>query len=122
MRLQRKMYEANKALSYFVTHNWNFKNDNFISLCTFMRLEDVREFDFRDVFTFDMVLAARHLVLGYRRYLLKEKDESLPRCRLIYRRMEIVNDLLKLIPFVAAFYLCFVKYNILSAMQGLFEL
>lgn len=60
MKIQRKMYEANKALSYFVTHNWEFKNDNFVNLCTYLRLEDVREFDYRDMFTFDLILAVRY--------------------------------------------------------------
>lgn len=31
-RIQRKVYIANKALHYFLTQTWIFKNDQFISL------------------------------------------------------------------------------------------
>lgn len=57
MSIQRKMYEANKALSYFVTHDWEFKNDNFVDLCRYLKLEDVKDWEYRDMFTFDLLLA-----------------------------------------------------------------
>lgn len=133
------MYEANKALSYFVTHNWEFKNDNFVKLSSFLRLEDVREFDFIEIFTSDLILGVsfkkfcsfkiiniylffkiRYTLMGYRRYLLKEKDESLPMCRKRYERFEIASKVINLIPYLFVFYIIFLKYDIINVIKGQF--
>lgn len=122
LQLQRRMYEANKALSYFVTHNWTIKNDNVWNLCLCLRMEDVRAFEFRDTFLIDFILVARYNVLGYRRYLLKEKDESLPQCRRRYKRIVLANNIIKSIPYIAAFYLAFCKYDIIKIVKGYFNM
>jgi hypothetical protein len=49
MNIQRKMYEANKALSYFVTHNWDFKNENFGKLNDCLHAEDMKGFYFKQL-------------------------------------------------------------------------
>lgn len=116
------MYEANKALSYFVTHNWVIKNENVWNLCSFLRMEDIRAFEYRDTGNFDTILIARYNVIGYRRYLLKEKDESLPKCRQKYRRMVIANNILKSIPYIVAFYLIFFKYEIINVIKNYFDI
>lgn len=112
--LQRKMYEANKALSYFVTNNWDFKNENLINLNSFLRLEDLKAFAYRNDHYYDKVLSARYCILGYRRYLLKESDESIPRCHQTYLRIEIANNIIKSIPYLIAFYYGFVKYDLIG--------
>lgn len=81
MKLQRKMYAANKALSYFVTHNWNFKNENFINLVHYIRPEDKMNFDYHHFFTFDIILFIRSTVYGFRKYLMHLKDEDLEKDR-----------------------------------------
>lgn len=116
------MYEANKALSYFVTHDWLIKNDKLMELCACLRMEDIRGFEFRDCFFFDSILFARYNVLGYRRYLLKEKDESLPQCRKNYRRVEVINNILKSIPYIFAIYLIFFKYDIIHVIKDQFNI
>ena len=122
LKLQRKMYEANKALSYFVTHNWIIKNDKASKLCSYLRMEDIRAFEFRDCYLYDTILIARYNILGYRRYLLKEKDESLPQCRKTYKRFELANNIIKSIPFIIAIYLIFFKYDIINVIKGLFDM
>ena len=62
------MCEGNKAISYFVTNKWIFKNDNFVDLCSFLRPEDWRDFEYRHDFYFDIILAQRYTILGYRRF------------------------------------------------------
>lgn len=114
------MYEANKALSYFVTHNWEFKNDNCYNLCSYLRLEDLKEFEYRDGFTYDVVLSIRTLVLGFRRYLLKEKDETLPKSREMFKRMEIATDVFRYIFYMFAIYLTFFHYNVIKTVKGFF--
>ena len=49
------MYEANKALTYFGLTSWDFQNENFVNLCRCLRLEDVRQFDFKDSLYLDKI-------------------------------------------------------------------
>jgi fatty acyl-CoA reductase len=114
LKIQRKMYEANKALSYFVTHNWDFKNKNFFKLCTYLRNEDSKSFDYRFIRKYDVILFARQTVMGFRRYLLKEKDDTLPRARKMYRRLKLADDMLTIIPYIVTFYIIFIKYDFLQ--------
>lgn len=116
LSIQRKMYEANKALSYFVTHNWHFRNENFLNLSSRLQPEDVREFEFSNCFYYDMVYTVRYFLLGYRRYLLLETDETLQQCRRNYRRIEIASYFVNLIPYIIAFYLSAFKYDVISRL------
>lgn len=120
MGLQRKMYEANKALAYFVTNDWTFENDNTIQLCRFLRTEDTKDFDYRGNFTFDVILTARNVILGYRRYLLKEDDASLPQSRKTYRRLQLAVNIARYIFYSFAFYLIFLKYDVIHVAQRYF--
>lgn len=55
MQIQRRMYEANKALSYFVTNNWDFKNEKFLNLNHFLKAEDVRGFSYSHTLHWDII-------------------------------------------------------------------
>lgn len=122
MKIQRKMYEANEALSYFVTHNWDFKNDNFINLSSLLRSEDHKDFDFRDLFTWDLTLLGRNTMLGQRRHILKEKDESLPKCRQKFLLIEKINQAIKLIPLMVFLYYVLFKFNLIENVKEYFDL
>lgn len=116
------MYEANQALTYFVTNNWDFKNDNLMNLSSILREEDVRDFDFQDAFHFDIVLLIRYIVLGFRRFLMKEKDETLPKCRKTYKRLVILNNFVKTILYLVAFYFLFTGFNLFNLVKDYFDL
>lgn len=113
------MFEANKALSYFVVNNWNFKNDRFLALSSFLRLEDIKEFESRQDFYWDKILCIRMFVFGFRRYLLKEKDETIEKCQKRYRRLTIVNFVLQSILYLTAFYVIFFKYDLVRYLKAL---
>lgn len=68
------------ALTPFLTHTWIFHNNKGLELDTKIPPEDYSDFafDFRDVNETDYF---RQMTLGARRYLLKEKDEDLPKAR-----------------------------------------
>lgn len=117
LHLQRKIHEANKALSYFVTNNWDFKNDNMTSLTSFLRLEDYKDFETRSFVFLDKVFAIRFFTLGFRRYLLKEKDETLDRCKVRYARMKIANQAMKFIFYSFCFYLIFYKFQMIKYLM-----
>lgn len=108
MKIQRKMYEANKALAYFVTHNWNFKNDNFSKLGSYLKPEDKHSFDYRRFFTFDTILYIRLTVYGFRKYLLNLKDEDLEKDRKFIKNLDFVMNSVEITFLLLVFYL-FVK-------------
>lgn len=110
MGLQRKMYAANRALSYFVTNNWNFKNENFAILCSFLRLEDSKGFEYRSDFFYDQVLTIRYFILGYRRYLLKENDGTMKKCRKSYQQLFFISYVIKSALLLLAFYVSFLTF------------
>lgn len=62
MKIQRRLYEANKATSYFCLNNYDFKNENFMNLCNVLRLEDVKKFDFKETFYYDKILNVSSLI------------------------------------------------------------
>lgn len=107
MKIQRKMYEANKALAYFVTHNWNFKNENFLNLENYLRNEDLRNFMFIQFFYHDVLFFVRKAVYGFRRYLMNLKDEDLEKDRKFYKIYAMIFNgcgmMLKFILFLLTF-------------------
>jgi hypothetical protein len=122
MNIQRRIYEANKALSYFVTNNWNFQNENFYELCSLLRLEDIREFEFRHAFKTDIIFSIRSYTLGYRRYLMKEKDETLKACQKKYQNLSNLNRLFKALLFMIVFGFIWYKYDAMKLLKASFEL
>jgi hypothetical protein len=117
MRIQRRMYEANKALSYFVTHNWDFKNDNFLKLCSYLRPEDYKAFEYRHLFNFDCILFARLTVYGFRKFLCNENDDSLEEDRKFAIRCDRVIKSIQYLFYAAVAYVLLVKYDILKFLR-----
>jgi Male sterility protein len=108
MKLQRKMYEANKALSYFVTHNWHFKNDNFINLNSSIKCEDWQSFEFQSFLCLDVILLLRKMIYGFRKFLLNLKDEDLERDRITMKRIKQGLFIFEM------FFFCFIGYILLK--------
>lgn len=110
MKIQRKMYEANKALSYFVTHNWNFKNENFINLSRYLKPEDKVNFDYHHFFTYDVILFIRSTVYGFRKYLMNLKDEDLEKDRKFVKKLTLSLNIFKFLFMFLVFYVLYVKF------------
>ena len=106
------MCEGKKAISYFVNNKWIFKNDNFVDLCSFLRSEDLREFEYRHDFHFDLILAQRYTILGYRRFLMKQKDETLVESRKKYDRFVVLSKVLHYMFYIFVFYMIFIHYDL----------
>lgn len=96
MKVQRRMFEANKALGYFVTRMWTFKNDRTIELNFDLRCDDLRSFSFEQSYLTDVTYMTRTTLLGFRRFLMNERDEDLPRDQRKFRRMEKAVRIFKL--------------------------
>lgn len=121
MNIQRKAYDAVKALKYFTTRSWTFKDENFDSLGAILKDDDVRAFDIRKYETYSPILMSRTLTYGIRKYLLKLKDEDLEKDRKKYQMLKMMNlgiKILILILFVF-FVLCKFKKNIINFLNYL---
>ena len=117
VKLQRKIYTANCALEYFILNNWHFKNHNFIALGREIRHEDIKDFNYRDFIEFDIMLYFRNCILGARRYLLHEKDEDLPNARKHYKRMKVLDKVVKSIFYFIVFYYIFIKFDVIHNLK-----
>lgn len=72
------------ATSPFNSSNWRFSIDNFMDLATKIRIEDRKEFDF--TYTFESYEYYTNCIYGVRKYLLKEKDEDIPKHQALHER------------------------------------
>ncbi|KAI5640098.1 male sterility protein domain-containing protein [Phthorimaea operculella] len=92
VKIQRRIYIANMALRYYVTQQWTFENKNFIQVRSRIKPEDQKEF-YYEIENVDKYEYFKNSCIGGRRYLLKEKDEDLPKAKAHFRRMVILDKL-----------------------------
>ncbi|CAO1418029.1 unnamed protein product [Diamesa hyperborea] len=119
-KLQRKIFEANCALRYFILNTWHFKNKNFMTLGSEIKQEDSKDFYFRDFIEFDILLYFRNCILGSRRYLLDEKDENIPKARKNYKRMRMLDNTVKGLIAFTFFYQIFIKHDVIHVSKEYF--
>ena len=78
--MTKPMHKTFKVFDYFWTHSWNFHSNNTRNLVNVLKIES--PFDAHnlkiDVSLVDWQQFIAKLWIGYRRYLLKESDESIP--------------------------------------------
>ncbi|XP_070508977.1 putative fatty acyl-CoA reductase CG5065 [Chironomus tepperi] len=119
MKIQRKAYEASKAIKYFITHDWTFEGANFDSLSSILKSDDVRAFDIRKYENYSTVLISRGTVYGMRRYLLNLKDEDLEKDRRRLKIMKMISFVLKSVILIGLIYLilCRFKDNIVDFLD-----
>ncbi|KAL7028710.1 hypothetical protein ACKWTF_005969 [Chironomus riparius] len=117
MKLQRKMYEANKALAYFTTHNFDFQNDNFIKLASYLKPEDIKAFDNMSFYRGSLITYSRLFLYGFRRYLLNFKDEDLEKDRQRTRKIRIATTVFKYTMYFILFCIIVFKTGIMSFLS-----
>lgn len=71
----------------------------------------MKSFSFIDFLEYDLILYFRYAVLGGRRYLLGEKDVNLPRARKHFRRMYVLDKVLKVLFFGSLLYYIFLMIS-----------
>ncbi|GLH00544.1 Fatty acyl-CoA reductase wat [Gryllus bimaculatus] len=89
IRLQRRIYVANNALSFFSLQNWNFANNRFLDMEKRLRPEDREGFCYQ---LENIIPEAffREAMRGMRRYLMKEPDSNLPQAIRAYKRITYI--------------------------------
>ncbi|GLH09060.1 uncharacterized protein GBIM_14198 [Gryllus bimaculatus] len=85
VRLQRRIYSAMIALSWFLLRNWDFSNKRFLGLEKRLRPEDREGFSYQ-LENIVPELFFRDALRGTRRYLMKEPDSNLPQAIRAYKR------------------------------------
>ncbi|KAF9408192.1 hypothetical protein HW555_012049 [Spodoptera exigua] len=96
VKIQRRIYIANLALGYYLTQQWTFDNTNFVQLRSVLKHSDVKQF-YYDLETTDLVEYFTKCCLGGRKFLLKEKDEDIPKARAHCKRMMILDQTIQII-------------------------
>jgi hypothetical protein len=86
LRLHRRIYVANMALSFFTTKTWKFSNDKLLWLRTQVLPCDKKDFNLDCLDTIDYTDVFRNAIIGGRKYLLKEHADTLPYAKKHYRR------------------------------------
>ena len=86
VRLHRRIYLANMALSYFTTKSWVFTNDNCMWLRTQVPPCDSKHFQLDRIDALDETKFYKNAALGARLYLLNEGTDTLPHARRHYIR------------------------------------
>ncbi|KAL7028707.1 hypothetical protein ACKWTF_005966 [Chironomus riparius] len=103
-KIQRKIYEANLALKYFVMNEWIFKNDNFLTLCYKVKLTDIKDFDYSDSLNHDAILYMRIAMRGVRKYLIHDNLDNDEKNRMKYKFLKVIHTILCSIPYILLYY------------------
>ncbi|XP_052738805.1 putative fatty acyl-CoA reductase CG5065 [Bicyclus anynana] len=95
LKIQRRIYISNMVLSLYLTKQWTFSITNFLHLRTKIKEEDKEHFYYVmegvDVEN-DFFL---NCIIGCRKYLLKEKEEDLPKAKTHYTRITLLANVVK---------------------------
>ncbi|EFN65009.1 Fatty acyl-CoA reductase 1 [Camponotus floridanus] len=118
LKLQRKIYCANNALSYFLTNVWTFHNEKLINLFDDLSAENKQHFGFayRD---FNIENYFRNGLIGAKVYLLNEDMNQLEAARYHRKRMDWLNRITTML-FVILILWIFYRNNTLSYITNYF--
>ncbi|CAH2211078.1 fatty acyl-CoA reductase 1-like [Pararge aegeria] len=94
LKIQRRIYSANVALQLFLTKEWTFSNKNYLSLRSKIKEVDKQHF-FYIMENIDIREYFKDAIIGARRYLLHEKDENLPKARVHYKRVTLLDKIVR---------------------------
>ncbi|XP_059616353.1 putative fatty acyl-CoA reductase CG5065 [Phlebotomus argentipes] len=95
MKLQRRLYLAQISLAYFMRQRFEFENANHVSLLSDLRGSDVDCFSFSYYKDVDHILYFVMCILGSRRHILGQKDDTLPLARRRFNRMVFLRNTLQ---------------------------
>ncbi|CAG4978355.1 unnamed protein product [Colias eurytheme] len=91
-KIQRRIYSVQIALQYYTTQQWTFCNENFIKLRSAIKDIDKNEF-YYEIEEIDQNKYMEKSTHGARKYILKEKDEDIPKAIKHNKRLKILQRL-----------------------------
>ncbi|XP_020298375.1 fatty acyl-CoA reductase 1-like [Pseudomyrmex gracilis] len=83
LKLQQKIYISNRAISYFVTHFWQFNNTNLINIFENLSAANEKDFGYKNSLNFDIEEFLRRGIIGSKLYLLNEDMSPLEQARVL---------------------------------------
>ncbi|KAL0103222.1 hypothetical protein PUN28_017510 [Cardiocondyla obscurior] len=118
VRLQRKVYVSNRALSYFLLNQWTFRNQNMITMLDNLSAENQKDFGYpyKDV---DVVQYFKDGIIGAKLYLLNESMDELEASKRHYNRMKRLDTIVRVI-FAAIVLWILYRRNVLSYIMDIF--
>lgn len=96
MKVQRKMFDASQSVNYFGIRDWTFEHENFLSLSSCLRYEDVQKFNFEYYFTHDLLLYLKKCIYGMREFLFKLKEADLEKDQNVAKKMRWIMKFMKI--------------------------
>ncbi|KAJ8916668.1 hypothetical protein NQ315_000313 [Exocentrus adspersus] len=128
IKIDRKIFIAHSALSYFMLNQWIFKNGETAALEKFLSSRDAGAFSYQwDHPLGEQYVYLKNCTMAARRYLLHESDETLPQARVHFKRMKVVSQVFNLVWYLAVLYLLYkmlLKVDVpakLHSVQAYFE-
>ncbi|XP_049545191.1 fatty acyl-CoA reductase wat-like [Anopheles darlingi] len=109
LKLNRKIFDAQVSLRYFMNNEWLFINNNFKQLQQLLRDDDKRCFS-TEYFIDGTMEYYERAILGGRRYLMKEPDETIPAAVKKYKRLLVLDVCVKMIVGLLIVYLAYNRY------------
>ncbi|XP_039751755.1 fatty acyl-CoA reductase 1-like [Pararge aegeria] len=94
VKLQRRIYTANIALKYFVTQQWTFTNENIIELRGKIKKDDQDHF-FYEMENINPVEFFKNACIGGKVFILNESMENLAKAKVHFKRMELLDKVVK---------------------------
>ncbi|XP_018354808.1 PREDICTED: putative fatty acyl-CoA reductase CG5065 isoform X2 [Trachymyrmex septentrionalis] len=94
LRLQRKVYVSNSALSYFLLNQWKFINTKLLNILDNLSADNRKEFGFAYQ-TVDTLQYFKNGIIGGKIYLLNESMDDIEAAKRHYKRMDWVDTITK---------------------------
>uniref|UniRef100_A0A336KLL9 Fatty acyl-CoA reductase n=1 Tax=Culicoides sonorensis TaxID=179676 RepID=A0A336KLL9_CULSO len=94
MKLQRTLRNAQKSVQYFIDHNFNIFNANFLKLNEILIESEVKEFEIKEKLP-NLDDYIKVCTIGARRYLMNWPDEDLEQAKVNYWRMKWIDRICK---------------------------
>ncbi|XP_018562772.1 putative fatty acyl-CoA reductase CG5065 [Anoplophora glabripennis] len=106
IKIHRKIFIANNAVQYFLRDEWTFDNKQTVALEGSLLPEDVEAFSYQTDHPLSEPYAFFTMgLMGARRYLLKEPDETLAQAKVHSRRMWLIAQTFNAMWYITAFFL-----------------
>lgn len=103
VHVQNKISTGLKLLQYYTTKDWDFRNEKFQSLSDNLNQLDKEIFD-TSLSQVNWEQYIRGYIIGMRKYILGENEETIPKAKKVLRRLYILDRLTKYTFFILIFW------------------
>lgn len=99
VNVQKKISSGLSVLQYYTTKTWDFRNERFCQLNSKLSTQDQELFDIcQEQINWEEYI--RTYIYGMRTFMLNETEDSLPKARMLLRRLYILDRVVKITLFV----------------------